>query len=166
MWQDVERGREQMTLRAGIPRLQTHSQYVITLLHYDSCCKNALQCYDYTYIACLLPLFRAAWLTSTENYGWTVKQAARLYLWNWRPISRKQGAVRGEQDTSNGNSFVSVEASLCSLGFWVSGLAVTNVSKLLCSFEIDLIVAVTMFIFRASRSSKSRLVFLLTHSLP
>ena len=119
------------------------------------------------YVHCVLVASLQSCMT---NQYWELRMDGqtdrRLYLWNWRPISRKQGAVRGEQDTSNGNSFVSVEASLCSLGFWVSGLAVTNVSKLLCSFEIDLIVAVTMFIFRASRSSKSRLVFLLTHSLP
>ena len=39
---------------------------------------------------------------------------------------------------------MSVEASLSSFGIWVSGLAVTIVSKLFCSFEIYLVVAVTL----------------------
>jgi hypothetical protein len=92
LWQDVERGREHMTLRAGILtlRLQTHIHTICNTYRFSTATMVARTLCNVTYIACLVAsLFRAAWLTSTENYGWTVKQAGAfiyetdvLYLGN------------------------------------------------------------------------------------
>ena len=57
----------------------THSEYVILFaFHSNSCCANALQCYVYTYIACLAFITFIINIITNNNNNNTIQDVSRL----------------------------------------------------------------------------------------